>query len=151
VCATDACEYSGVRFACACARIYTFALRQDHGRGRVCAVADACYGYEVCLSPSYVVGIMTKQMLHIIFYTERVKSVRAYISVVRAYIRDGHGLMTTVEFPCNPLRTLSPHDTYRGWNSDAHATMLPRRRHVGYVHHVMLTQELSSFISSAIL
>lgn len=99
---------------------------------------------------TYVVGIMTKRMLHIIFYTKRVKSVRAYISVVRAYICDGHGLMTTVEFPCNPLRALSPHDTYRGWNSDAHAIMLPRRRHVGYVHHVMLTQELSSFISSAI-
>ena len=39
-------------------------------------------------------------------------------------MHDGHGLMTTVEFPCNPLRTLSPHDTYRGWNSDAHATVV---------------------------
>jgi len=52
---------------------------------------------------------------------------------------DGHGLMTTAEFPCNPLRALSPHDTYRGWNSDAHAiTALPRRHHVGYARHVML-------------
>jgi len=52
---------------------------------------------------------------------------------------DGHGLMTTVEFPCNPLRALSPHDTYRGWNSDAHAiAALPRRHHVGYARHVML-------------
>lgn len=34
-----------------CACLHTFALRQDHGRGRVCAVADACYGDEVCLFP----------------------------------------------------------------------------------------------------
>lgn len=46
------------------ARVYTFALRQDHGCGRVCAVADACYGDEVRLSSlRTVVGIMTKRML----------------------------------------------------------------------------------------
>lgn len=58
--------------------------------------------------------------------------------------------MTTVEFPCNnPLRALSPHDTYRGRNSDAHAiAMLPLRRHVGYVHHVMLARQPSPSISS---
>lgn len=68
-------------------------------------------------------------------------------------IRDGHGLMTTVEFPCaTPCeRSLSPHDTYRGWNSDAHAiAVLPRQRHVGYVHHVMLTQEPSPSASSTV-
>lgn len=72
------------------------------------------------------------------------------LSDVGACIRDGHGLMTTVEFPCsNPLRALSPHDTYRGRNSDAHAiAMLPLRRHVGYVQHVMFTRQLSPFVSS---
>ena len=41
----------------------------------------------------------------------------------------------------NPLRTLRPHDTYRGWNSDTHAIAAsPRQHHVGYARHVIFSK-----------
>lgn len=69
------------------------------------------------------------------------------------YVRDGHGLMTTVEFPCNPLRTRSHHMTPTGGGIPMHMPLLcaPRQRHVGYVRHVMLAQKLSRFFRSSVL
>lgn len=133
-------------------RVYTFALSQDRARMNVFVRSwDACYRRGWYAYPPIRRRHNDETNCYNNFiYREGKIMYTPRIPLSDACICDGHGLMTTIEFPCsNPLRAFSPHDTYRGRNSDAHAiTMLPLRRHVGYVHHVMLTRPLSPSISS---
>lgn len=131
---------------------YTRLRLGETRRGRACVVADACYGRGWCTTIPSPRRHNDETNVAIILY--RGGRSRTYLE--RRWrcvcVSDGHGLMTAVEFPYNPLRALSPHDTHGGveFRCTCHCYVVSRQRHVGYVHHVIITRKLSPLTSSAV-
>lgn len=108
-------------------RVYTFALSQDRARMDVFVRSwDACYRRGWYAYPPIRRRHNDETNCYNNFiYREGKIMYTPRIPLSDACICGGHGLMTTIEFPCsNPLRAFSPHDTYRGGGIPMHMPLL---------------------------